>query len=369
MHKADYAGSMSRFVHSLPLFALAVSAALLPGQSTPAATGSTWTFAVSGDSRNCGDYVMPAIAARVKGEGDQFYWHLGDFRRMSAEDEDMLAAEPATGKRTLEEYRKVAWDDFLQHQMASFGDFPVFLGRGNHEVGGQPNSRELYRTKFASYLSRPEIVAQDEKDKSGAAPKSSPWYHFVRDGIDFITMDNAEKEEFSEAQLTWLRGVLDRDLAANSGVKTIVMGAHEAMPGSLNSNHAMDESSPAGIAAGEKAYRWFAEAQKKGMHVYLIASHSHYYSPGIYNSPKWKGEGMVVPGLIIGSAGARRYKLPDSAPAGAKTHIYGYVQATVSPDRTVKFDLKEISEDEMTAHKWPELPQATLHECFVGNAE
>ena len=45
---------------------------------------STWTFAVSGDSRNCGDFVMPAIAARVKAQKDAFYWHLGDFRWMSS---------------------------------------------------------------------------------------------------------------------------------------------------------------------------------------------------------------------------------------------------------------------------------------------
>jgi hypothetical protein len=37
-------------------------------------------FAVSGDSRNCGDIAMPAIAAGVRKDGAQFYWHLGDYR-------------------------------------------------------------------------------------------------------------------------------------------------------------------------------------------------------------------------------------------------------------------------------------------------
>ena len=53
-------------------------AALLPGrtfQPSPAThsapgTPVPWTFAVSGDSRNCGDFVMPAIAAKVKAESD-----------------------------------------------------------------------------------------------------------------------------------------------------------------------------------------------------------------------------------------------------------------------------------------------------------
>src|SRR5690242_14324513 len=37
----------------------------------------TWTFAVSGDSRNCGDVIMPAIAADSASHAPRFYWHLG----------------------------------------------------------------------------------------------------------------------------------------------------------------------------------------------------------------------------------------------------------------------------------------------------
>ncbi len=51
-------------------------------------------FAVSGDSRNCGDIVMPAIAASVLKSGANFYWHLGDFRAIYDFDEDM--APPAS---------------------------------------------------------------------------------------------------------------------------------------------------------------------------------------------------------------------------------------------------------------------------------
>lgn len=54
-----------------------------------------WSFAVSGDSRNCGDFVMPAIASAVKAENDSFYWHLGDFRWMSEPDQDFVSMEPA----------------------------------------------------------------------------------------------------------------------------------------------------------------------------------------------------------------------------------------------------------------------------------
>ena len=327
----------------------------------------TWTFAVSGDSRNCGDFVMPVIASRVKAEGDSFYWHLGDFRWMSKPDEDLSAMEPAGKTLTVDEYRQVAWDDFLTHQMSAFGDFPVFLGRGNHETVS-PMTRDRYIAKFSGFLNRPEIIAQDRLDGSGAAPLSSPWYHVVRDGIDFITLDNASHDEFSEAQMSWLRGVLDRDLAPGSGVTTILAGMHEALPHSTSSNHAMDDDGH-GTQSGEVAYRWFAGAQTAGKHVYLLASHSHFYSPDIYNSPEWQKENLVVPGVIIGSACARRYKLPPTVRPGSKTHIYGYLQVTVHPDGTLTFELKEISEKEMLDHKWPAAPNDAIHECYVGNSD
>ena len=53
-----------------------------------------WKFAISGDSRNCGDIVMPAIAAGVRSDGAEFYWHLGDYRAMSNFDEDYRRTHP-----------------------------------------------------------------------------------------------------------------------------------------------------------------------------------------------------------------------------------------------------------------------------------
>jgi hypothetical protein len=52
---------------------------LSPAFAQSPAPNASWTFAVSGDSRNCGDVVMPGIAAAVKQSGAAFYWHLGDF--------------------------------------------------------------------------------------------------------------------------------------------------------------------------------------------------------------------------------------------------------------------------------------------------
>jgi Calcineurin-like phosphoesterase len=343
--------------------AVAFAVALSRAQSSPA----QWSFAVSGDSRNCGDFVMPAIAAKVKAENDVFYWHLGDFRWIAEPDQDLIAMEHAGNPFSKEDYHKIAWDDFLARQIASFSPVPVFLGRGNHETV-KPMTREGYIEKFATLLDRPEIEAQRKADGANAAP-IGPWYHWTRDGVDFITLDNASHDEFSDVQLRWLRGVLDRDLAPNSGIRTIVAGMHEALPHSTGSEHAMDDWD-LGQRSGELVYTWFYDAQAAGKHVYLIASHSHYYSPNIFDTPYWKQHSdMVVPGWIMGAAGARRYKLPRDADKAAKTHIYGYMQGSVHADGSIDFTLNELSENDLIQSRWPNAPLDAIHECYVHNAD
>jgi len=56
-----------------------------------AQTSGAWSFAVSGDSRNCGDVVMGGIAAGVRADRAEFYWHLGYFRARSDSDHDLRA--------------------------------------------------------------------------------------------------------------------------------------------------------------------------------------------------------------------------------------------------------------------------------------
>jgi len=310
---------------------------------------------------------MPAIAAKVKAENDAFYWHLGDFRAISSPDQDLLAMLPAGVQLSKPDYQQRAWDDFLQHQMAAFGSFPVFLGRGNHE-NIKPMTREGYIAKFSSFLSQPEIVAQRKAD--GAGPDTpQTWYHWTRGGVDFVTLDNASKEEFSDAQLQWLRAVLDRDLAPHSGVTTVVAAMHEALPHSISSDHGMDDWD-LGVRTGELVYTWLYDAQAAGKHVYILASHSHYYSPNIFNTPYWKQHtGKVVPGTIIGSAGAHRYQLPKEADKASRTDIYGYLQGTVQGDGSIDFALHVLSEADLVGAKWPAAPLSVIHECVIHNSD
>ncbi len=71
----------------------------------PQGADDVWRFAVSGDSRNCGDVVMPAIAKSVLDHHALFYWHLGDFRLGTGIDEDI--EQPTGGQMTLDEYHKM----------------------------------------------------------------------------------------------------------------------------------------------------------------------------------------------------------------------------------------------------------------------
>jgi hypothetical protein len=125
-----------------------------------------------------------------------------------------------------------------------------------------------------------------------------------------------------------------------------------------------------GVHTGEMVYRWFYDAQVSGKHVYLIASHSHYYSPDIFNTPYWKlHTKKIVPGWIIGTAGAHRYLLPKEADKASKTFVYGYMKGTVHADGTIDFALHELSEDDLMKAKWPNAPAAAIHECFIHNGD
>ena len=352
------------FLLSVGLIACVIALGASTARSAPESE-TAWTFAVSGDSRNCGDFVMPAIAARVKADKDTFYWHLGDFRWMSSEDEDMQAMATPGVPMSKAEYQQRAWDDFLTHQIAAFGQTPVFIGRGNHETVA-PMTREGYVVKFSALLDRPEITAQRREDGADGAPVG-PWYHWVQNGVDFITLDNATHDEFTSAQMHWLRSVLDRDLDPGSNVRAIVAGMHEALPHSTGSNHAMDDWD-LGVRTGELVYHWLYDAQAAGRHVYIIASHSHFYSPNVFNTLYWKEHSSkVVPGWIVGTAGAHRYLLPTQADPASKTNVYGFLRGTVHGDGAIDFNLVELSEADLEKAKWRDAPDAGIHDCFVNN--
>jgi len=331
----------------------------------------TWYFAVSGDSRNCGDVVMPAIAADAHKHDVAFYWHLGDLRKISAPDQDFLQERTMEDKPTdLADYEKHAWDDFVENQIKPWGDTPFYLGIGNHEVN-LPKTRAAFVQQFREYLDRPDLKEQRLKDNAKAIePKT--YYHWMRDGIDFIYLDNASQDQFDAPQMKWIEGVLNRD-RKDSAIHTIVVGMHEALPESISSNHSINEY-PSGEQTGRRVYARLLKMQNDAHKiVYVLASHSHFFMDGIFNTLYWKSNGGVLPGWIVGTAGAERYPLPpDAADAkAAKTNVYGYLVATVNPAGeplgTINFKFEELKEDKIPADVVRRFTEPFVHECFEGN--
>jgi len=363
----DHRPSVRRFV--------AVLAALLIGGGAIArapGAGSSWNFAVSGDSRNCGDVVMPSIAAAAREQNAAFYWHLGDLRAIYDFDEDFRTLHP---KATISEYLATAWIDFERSQIEPFGTMPFFVGIGNHETI-YPKTREQYLVTFADWLDAPPIREQRLRDDPHDHAVRT-YYHWIRDGIDFVNLDNATQDQFDAAQLAWLERILKSD-HDDAGVRAVVVGMHEALPDSLAHGHSMNDV-PDMEAAGRRVYEDLL-ALRAAKPVYVLASHSHFVMENVFDSDYWRQHGGVLPGWIIGTGGAVRYPLPPGdgrAASGratlARTRVYGFLLATVSPpaagDRDpIHFEFKEVTEASVPAAVAQRFPPELLSFCYRENA-
>jgi len=347
-------------------FALLLCAALTP----LAPAQQTWTFAVSGDSRNCGDIVMPAIAGGARHDQAAFYWHLGDLRAIYDFDQDFkqLATSGGAPPLLIVDYQNRAWDDFIENQIVPFGNLPFYLGIGNHETI-PPKNRTEFIIQFADWLDTPELQQQRLKDN----PKDHrlhTYYHWQRGGVDFVNLDNASTDQFDANQLAWFASVLKADINDPS-IHTIVVGMHEALPDSISKGHSMSESAQ-GEASGRAVYLQLLGAQNNAhKNVYVLASHSHFFMDGIYNTEYWRTNGGVLPGWIVGTAGAVRYPLPPAAGDAkiAKTNVYGYLLGTVSPGGTIDFRFQQIDEKDVPLAVVAKFGQKLVHECFAANRQ
>lgn len=335
--------------------------------ATPLFAQQPWSFAVSGDSRNCGDVVMPAIAAGAHHDQAAFYWHLGDLRAIYDFDQDYKQLVTSSGAQlNIIDYENRAWLDFIDSQIAPFGDTPFYLGIGNHELI-PPKTRPDFLIQFSDWLNTPELRQQRLKDD----PKDHrlrSYYHWQRSGIDFINLDNASPDQFDSSQLAWFERVMTAD-AADPLIRTIVVGMHEALPDSISKGHSMNESSQ-GEASGRTVYkRLLAMQNDSHKNVYLLASHSHFFMEGIFNTEYWRKNGGVLPGWIVGTAGAVRYPLPSNSNDAkvAITNVYGYLLATVKPDSTIDFRFHQLDEIDVPTDVVTRFGQPLIHDCFTAN--
>ena len=123
---------------------------------------------------------------------------------------------------------------------------------------------------------------------------------------------------------------------------------HKALPKSIAGTHSMTTGGINGMGVYEKL---LAARDKHGKLVYVLASHSHYYSPSLFDTSFWRTHGGVLDGWIIGTAGAQRYALPKNPPEGATNQHYGYMLATVNPpgapQGTITFKFQPIEESDV----------------------
>jgi hypothetical protein len=326
----------------------------------------SWRFIVSGDSRNCGDVVMPAIAAHSVQFAPSFYWHLGDLRAIYKIDEDMkFEAENHGQSLACDVYQRRAWNDFVENQIAAFGSLPFYVGIGNHEVI-PPKTEDAFKRQFTDWLDQPALHAQRLQDKE--PPHPEPYYHWIQGGVDFIYLDNA-MNIFSDDELAWFARRLDT-AKSNPEVKSVVIGMHEALPDSIANSHSMGNNAGA-RPSGEKVYKAltsFRDQNSKA--VYVLASHSHFYMENIFDSPVLKQNGAKpLPGWIVGTAGAVRYPLPSAAAPTAKKDVYGYLLGTVSADGTIQFSFEEVHDSDVPQYVRQRYPAALVPWCFAHNSQ
>ena len=330
----------------------------------------SWQFAFSGDSRNCGDIVMPAIARDMTSTKAEFYWHLGDLRAVSDYDEDIL--NRAGAKRpTVAAYLNNLWPDMIENQIDKF-KVPFFLGIGNHETA-YPKTRIDYLLQFADWLNMPVLRDQRLKDDP-TDHKLRAYFHWQQGGVDFVYLDNATTDQFDAAQRSWFNRVMDR-ADADPNITTVVVGMHEALPDSLSYDHSMSDY-PTGEYSGRLVYKRLLKSQNEAKKVvYVLASHSHFLMDNIFSSDYWKANGGVLPGWIVGTAGAQRYKLPKDAAKYspiAKTNVYGYMLATVNPEGqqkgSIKFDFHELKEPDVPADVQTKFGAELVKWCFEKNS-
>jgi hypothetical protein len=362
------------------LVLVALVSVLLVVSRAQQAPEQIWRFAVSGDSRNCGDVVMPAIAKSVLDHDVEFYWHLGDFRVGYAIDEDMQQ-EQSGSKLNFEGYQKQAWDDFIAHQISPFGSLTVHLGIGNHELYIHGTTAEDETLSHAAFIT---------KFSRWLGGSKTAYYRWKLRHVDFINLDNSMNYGFDKNQLAWLEAVLRED-RLDDDVHAVVVGMHRALPNSLACGHSMNgdlnssaEDNRQSLDSGRKAYTYLWNFQNSTLkHVYVLASHSHFYMEDVFNTDYWNNknekeetilqrkkekEERTLKGWVIGTAGAKRYRLPENLSAGtlAITYAYGYLLATVHPDGTIGFEFQQITEKDVP----PDVAGRKLADfCFLVNRD
>ncbi len=79
----------------------------------------------------------------------------------------------------------------------------------------------------------------------------------------------------------------------------------------------------------------------------------------------------MLPGWIVGTAGAVRYPLPADAhdAAAAETNVYGYLVGSVADDGQIAFEFHRIDEVDVPAGVAEAFAPGFVHWCFAENRQ
>jgi hypothetical protein len=350
---------------------LALWAGSAPADPASAARAARFSFTVAGSSSDCGDVVMPAIAAAARRTQTRFHWHLGESRNGTTPDRDFLmerryqttATAPNRG-----DYQHLAIADAIEHQFRPFGDLPLYIGIGGRD-DVRPMSRLEYRVALKERLDRPELAAQraaDGEDAVSQTPLPPTYFHWRYGGVEFINLDNATNYGFDPAQLRWFDAVLARAVADPS-VRTLVVGMYAALPHGVAAARSMCASA-AGVRSGLQVYRALVAARAAGKEVHVLAAHAHSYLAQVYDTDYWRAPGhggVVLPGYIVGTAGAQREALPADT-ALDETSIagsYGYLRGTVDGAGHVEFRFEPLNAGDLERARSPDFEDAVGGYC------
>jgi hypothetical protein len=122
--------------------------------------------------------------------------------------------------------------------------------------------------------------------------------------------------------------------------------------------------------SGRRVYQdLLAFRDKTKKYVYVLASHSHFLMEDVYNDQCHPRPETVLPGWIVGTAGAPRYRLPANL-AGAKqarTDVYGYLLGTVQADGEIRFAFKEVTREHIPPPVVERYGSKPVQACFEEN--
>ena len=125
-----------------------------------------------------------------------------------------------------------------------------------------------------------------------------------------------------------------------------------------------------GIKSGREVYEalWHAH-DSAHKYIYILASHSHFVMANVFRTADWKGK--ELPGWIVGTAGAVRYRLPAEAGPDQKplTNVYGFLEGTAMRDGSITFGFQSLSLADLLAANQGKQPEPLVRWCFEENSQ